>query len=279
MKNSRAVFDDFIKQVTMPVQAEELQTIGFVVFEKLFRLSKAQIMSEKTIHVPIDPLLEVVTRLNQGEPVQYILEEAHFLGRNFYVNRSVLIPRPETEELVQFVIDQKKDDKRFKAVDIGTGSGCIPVTLSLKFPDAEILATDVSPEALDVARKNNELHQAKVSFMIHDILRDKLPFKDLDVVLSNPPYITEAEKVSMEDHVLNYEPHLALFAGEDPLIFYRAIAKASREALKPWGLLATEINAQYGNDVAGVFREEGFTNVVVIHDMHGKHRIVKGILS
>src|SRR5687768_260592 len=151
MKNSRAVFDIFINQVTMPVHAEELQSIGFVVFEKLFGLSKAQIMSEKTIHVPIDPLLEVVTRLNQGEPVQYILEEAHFLGRNFYVNRSVLIPRPETEELVQFVIDHQKHLKRFKAIDIGTGSGCIPITLSLNFPDAEIHATDISHDALEVA--------------------------------------------------------------------------------------------------------------------------------
>jgi release factor glutamine methyltransferase len=250
-----------------------------VVFGKLFGLSQAQIMAEKIILVSTDPLIEVTTRLNQGEPVQYILEEAHFLGNNFYVNRSVLIPRPETEELVQFVIDQKKDSKHFKAIDIGTGSGCIPVTLSLKFPDAEIYATDVSADALFVAKHNNELHRGKVSFFKHDILNEKLPFKDLDVVISNPPYITEAERSVMENHVLNYEPHLALFAGEDPLVFYKAIAKASREALKPSGLLATEINAQYGNDVAAIFREEGFTNVVVIHDMHGKHRIVKGILS
>jgi release factor glutamine methyltransferase len=279
MKNSRSVFNDFINQVTAPLHAEELQSIGFVVFEKLFGLSKAQIMAEKIIPTSIDSLIEVIARLNQGEPVQYILEEAHFLGKNFYVNRSVLIPRAETEELVQFVIDQKKDSKHFKVIDIGTGSGCIPVTLSLRFPHAEIYATDVSIDALRVAKQNNELHQTKVSFLNHDILREKLPWKDFDVVVSNPPYITEAERVEMEDHVLNHEPHLALFAGADPLIFYKAIAKASREVLTPSGLLATEINAQFGNDVAAIFREEGFTNVVVIHDMHGKHRIVKGILS
>jgi release factor glutamine methyltransferase len=236
-------------------------------------------MAEKMIYVPTDPLLEVIERLNQGEPVQYILEEAHFLGNNFYVNRSVLIPRPETEELVQFVIDEKKGDKHFKVLDIGTGSGCIPITLSTRFPHTEVFATDVSEEALKVARRNNELHQSKVSFLRHDILNEKLSLRELDVVVSNPPYITEAEKSAMEDHVLNFEPHLALFAGEDPLIFYKAIANASREALKPSGLLAVEINAQYGNDVAGIFRDSGFTNVVVLHDMHGKHRIVKGVLS
>lgn len=279
MKNSRTVFNDFINQITMPIHAEELQSIGFVVFEKLLGLSKAQIMAEKMMHGSTDELIEVIGRLNRGEPVQYILEEAHFLGRNFYVNRSVLIPRPETEELVQFVIDQEKDSKRFKAIDIGTGSGCIPITLSLEFPDAEIYATDVSIDALDVARRNNEIHDASVSFLLHDILRQKLPITDVDVVVSNPPYITEAERSSMEDHVLNFEPHLALFAGDDPLVFYKAIAKVSREVLRSSGLLATEINAQYGNDVAAIFRDHGFTNVVVIHDMHGKHRIVKGILS
>lgn len=279
MNNSRTVFNDFINRLTMPAHAEEMQSIAFVVFEKLFGLSQAQIMAEKIMHTSTDPLMEVVERLNHGEPLQYILEEAHFLGSNFYVNRAVLIPRPETEELVQFVIDQKKDDKHFKAIDIGTGSGCIPITLSMKFPKAEIYATDISDQALKVARRNSELHQAKVSFLRHDILNEKLGLRDLDVVVSNPPYITEAEKSEMEDHVLNYEPHLALFAGEDPLIFYKAIANASREALKPSGLLAVEINAHYGNDVAGIFREAGFTNVVVIHDMHGKHRIVKGILS
>ncbi len=279
MKNSRTVFNDFINQIVIPVHAEELQSIGFIVFEKLFGLSQAQIMAEKVIHGSTDELIEVIARLNQGEPIQYILEEAHFLGRNFYVNRSVLIPRPETEELVQFVIDQEKNSKGFKAIDIGTGSGCIPITLSLEFPDAEIYATDVSIDALDVARRNNEMLDASVSFLLHDILSQKLPITDVDVVVSNPPYITEAERSAMENHVLNFEPHLALFAGDDPLVFYKAIAKAAREVLIPSGLFVTEINAQYGNDVAAIFREHGFANVAVILDMHGKQRIVKGILS
>lgn len=280
MKNSRAVFDDFMNHVTAPMHVEELQSIGFVVFEKLFGLSRTQIMAGKVIHNSTDVLIEVIDRLNQNEPIQYILEEAHFFGRNFYVNRSVLIPRPETEELVQFIIEQKKGTSHFKAVDIGTGSGCIPVTLSLTFPRADIYGTDISNDALQVARRNNELHGSKVSFLNHDILREKLPFSDIDVIVSNPPYITDAEKDSMEDHVLNYEPHLALFAGnDDPLIFYKAIAKAAREALKPSGLLATEINARYGNEAASVFREEGFTEVAVLRDMQGKDRIVKGVLS
>lgn len=280
MKNSKLLFQDFIKLITIDEPREETESIAYLVLEKLFSLSQTDILSEKTIDVSekeLNTLIEITRRINQHEPVQYILGEAFFFGRKFSVNTTVLIPRPETEELVLTVLQSvKKSD--LKILDIGTGSGCIPVTFALELPRAEVYATDVSEKALAVAKQNAAGLDAPVTFLLHDILQSAIPFSDLDVIVSNPPYVTLQEKAEMKSNVTEYEPHLALFTPEnDPLIFYRAIAVKAKNALKRGGLLAVEINIKFASDVTHLFREAGFKDIVIIKDINRKERIVKAL--
>jgi release factor glutamine methyltransferase len=287
MKNSKTLFQDFIEQVTLPETPEEISSIAFLVFEKLFQVSKTDIFAGKPIEVSMDTtarLADIVQRLNDHEPIQYILGEADFFGRTFKVNSSVLIPRPETEELIREVLSFVTSSahktgftEKIKILDIGSGSGCIAITLSDEIAKAEVYATDVSPDALAVAQKNSQQLSAPVSFIIHDILKENIPMDTLDVVVSNPPYITPGEKMEMKENVVEHEPHLALFVPEhEPLIFYEAITKKSMKALKSGGKLFVEINERYGSEVSGLFLNCGFMDVRIVKDMAGKDRIVEG---
>ncbi|MBA4056020.1 MAG: peptide chain release factor N(5)-glutamine methyltransferase, partial [Marivirga sp.] len=222
-----------------------------------------------------------VDRLNANEPIQYVLGETIFYGRKFLVNPFVLIPRPETEELVRLILSHLQQNRQKKPgiLDIGTGSGCIPVTLALEFPSAKVSATDISDTALDVARKNALRLKASVHFYNSDILKDDLPATHFDVVVSNPPYIPWEEKAGMRDNVVEFEPHIALFVSDnDPLLFYRAIIEKALGALHSNGFLAVEINERFGKDIASLMTEKGFQEVEVIRDLFDKERIVKGIL-
>lgn len=283
MKNSKALFHDFIDRITLPEDADEITSIGFIVFENMFGLARTEIMTGREIpSYPEKKLSDVISRLNAHEPVQYILGEAFFYGRKFHVNPAVLIPRPETEELVSHIIQFSKltSAGNFKVIDIGTGSGCIPVTLSLEIEGSDVYATDISEPALYVARNNAGLHHTSVSFLHHNILSEELPGKNLDAVVSNPPYISEGERTAMKANVLAHEPHLALFVdGDDPLIFYRAIARQAKDVLKPSGMLCVEINEHFGKEVVTIFQHEGFINIQLIRDLQGKNRIVKGFLN
>jgi release factor glutamine methyltransferase len=282
MKNSKALFDDFVNQLLLSEPTEEVQSIAFLVFEKLYGLSRSQIMADKPVDDhKLEKLKEIIKRLNKQEPVQYILGEGHFFGRKFKVTSDVLIPRPETEELVQFVIDHaKKSTGNLKIIDIGTGSGCIPVSLSLALPGAEVIATDVSDAALELAVENNNQLGGSVTFIHNDILNQALEVSGIDIVVSNPPYISDEEKNAMKSNVLEFEPHLALFvAGDDPLIFYKAISRQSIKVLRKPGMLCTEINEHFGKEVARIFRQAGFKDVTIIRDLQGKERIVSGILT
>lgn len=217
----------------------------------------------------------IVDRINRHEPVQYVLEEAFFFGRKFYVNNSVLIPRPETEELVQLILHERYANPA--VLDIGTGSGCIPITLALEKAGAVVTATDVSDEALAVARINAARNRANVSFLKHDILRNAVELSNLNVVVSNPPYITMAEKASMASNVLDYEPHLALFVPDnDPLLFYRVIAEKAWHALVPGGKLYFEINERLGHEVLALLVGKGYGNTAVVKDVSAKERIAYG---
>jgi release factor glutamine methyltransferase len=224
-------------------------------------------------------LQEMVDRINQHEPVQYVLGEAEFYSMRLKVDHSVLIPRPETEELVRVVVNHLRDNKivRPAVLDIATGSGCIALALASEFPEGTVHATDLSQSALKVAAENNRIVYNRVHFVRHDILTEQLSTQNLDVVVSNPPYITEKEAASMNDNVLRYEPHLALFVPDnDPLRFYRSIAAKAHTALKKGGLVAVEINEAYGNETAALFSAEGFEGVTIVNDLSGKQRIVTG---
>jgi release factor glutamine methyltransferase len=191
------------------------------------------------------------------------------------VNSAVLIPRPETEEL----ISELKSILRYSAsiLDIGTGSGCISITLALELRGSKVFATDVSDQALSLSKENNTRLGATVQFLKHDILHEEIPFSGLDVIVSNPPYIVFSEKEQMQPNVVNFEPHLALFVPEnDPLIFYKKIASKAYAALKAGGLLCVEINERFGGEVAKLFLDSGFEEIKIIRDLSGKERIVRG---
>lgn len=219
-------------------------------------------------------LESILSRLCKFEPVQYIQGAARFLQRTFRIAPGVLIPRPETEELVEAVLREVSPASRI--LDIGTGSGCIAITLSKELPEAEVTAWDISEDALTVARANNDALQAKVRFHRRDVLTYQAEEGECyDVIVSNPPYVTEAEKREMEHNVLDWEPSLALFVPDnDPLLFYRRIAELGSALLAPGGRLYFEINRAFGQAVAVMLRENGYTNPRIIKDISGNDRIV-----
>lgn len=221
-------------------------------------------------------LESIVARLKKNEPLQYIMGEARFFGRPFGVAPGVLIPRPETEELVQLIIDEVAAGSRI--LDIGTGSGCIAVSLSKELPGAEVTAWDVSEEALAIARANNKKLSARVVFSKQDLFARVPPGQTFDVIVSNPPYVTEKEKREMNPNVLDWEPSLALFVkDDDPLRFYRRIAGLGRQLLAPQGRLYFEINRAYGDETAAMLRQLDYQEVRVLKDMSGHNRIVTAI--
>jgi release factor glutamine methyltransferase len=281
MTNSKALFRDFIDSLTLNETRAEMESIAYLAFETVLGLSKTQIMAGKQIANDdlIAQLQQVVSRLNQNEPIQYILREATFFGRSFIVDPAVLIPRPETEDLVHIVLDHaKKQNKKLTILDVGTGSGCIAITLAIELPRCEIIAIDISADALCVAVANARKLKAPVRFEQHDVLR-RLPFS-VDVIVSNPPYIPERERIGMPRNVVDFEPEIALFVSDgDPLVFYRELISRANESLTPNGLLAAEINERFGKEVFELFIGHNFRDVEILKDVYGKERIIKGILS
>ena len=219
-------------------------------------------------------LENIIFRLQKNEPIQYIRGFAEFCGRKFKVAPGVLIPRPETAELVELIVKENPGARHL--LDIGTGSGCIAISLDQNLPDAEVEAWDVSEEALAIASENNKELDARVMFRRRDVLSDELGATSCyDVIVSNPPYITGAEKQDMEANVLDWEPGLALFVpDDDPLRFYRRIARLGCDLLLPGGKLYFEINQAYGRETAHILEMNQYRDVRVIKDIFGKDRIV-----
>lgn len=258
----------------------EARAITDYVLDVCFGLSKADILcgavedmtAEKTAE-----LNKIFGRLTEGEPVQYVLGRAEFCGRWFNVRPGVLIPRPETEELCAWITADSKASGSPKVLDIGTGSGCIAITLQLDMPESKVTAWDISADALDVARENAQLLGANVNFVRQDALNAK-PEGEWDVIVSNPPYICEKEKKDMAVNVLEHEPHTALFVPDaDPLLFYRAITRLAVQTLSKGGRLYFEINPIYADDTCHMMRAEGMTAVELRSDMYGKQRMAKGV--
>ncbi len=222
---------------------------------------------------------KATSELLKQKPVQYVLNEAYFYRMKWYVNEAVLIPRPETEELVDWIIqDIKLNRANASLLDIGTGSGCIAIAIKKNMPEANVYAMDVSKEALQIAAKNAELQQALVQFLEVNILDEKswevLPA--LDYIISNPPYITQGEALDMNDNVIRYEPHLALFVPDDnPLLFYDAISTFGLQHLTHKGKLFFEINEVFGNEVVELLLKKGYRNIELRKDMQGKDRMIK----
>jgi release factor glutamine methyltransferase len=282
MRNSKAVLSEIISSIQLNESMEEKEAVAMILIGHFFDLSRSAILTGAPVDYSQDQerqMRSAISRISSGEPVQYVIGTAHFLGNDFLVTPEVLIPRPETEELVAEIVRYIRTVpiSHCRLTDLGTGSGCIPISVALQCP-GEYFSTDVSAEALSVARKNSARLKADVTFLQHDILQAELPIIDLDVLVSNPPYIAQSEIGEMKDNVVMHEPHLALFVNDDdPLIFYNRISRQGRQKLKRGGLIIFEINERFGGSVASVLKNDGYNNVTIVRDLSGKERIVKAI--
>ena len=217
----------------------------------------------------------VVAQLLQHKPIQYIFGKAHFYGFEFTVNANTLIPRPETEELVEWIINENKNKEDITILDIGTGSGCIAISLAHNLKQAAVSALDVSAEALAVAKHNAAANNVTVNFIQDDILTANSLPRQYDIIVSNPPYVRNLEKHEIKPNVLDFEPHLALFVEDnDPLIFYRKIARLAKQYLKKGGTLYFEINQYLGTETVHMLKTQGFKKVILRKDLYGNDRMV-----
>ena len=296
-------YNQLWKRLTAIYNEREAQAIVRTVLDALFGMSLTDICLGKVTQLSADDttrLEKIMQRLEKSEPVQYVLGSGWFAGRLFDVAPGVLIPRPETEDLVKWTCDEAKEkekednskeergkeekevSKKGEAphpsiLDIGTGSGCIAITVALALPQARVTAWDISTDALAIAAGNAHRLGASVRFEHQDALSAPDDEERWDVIVSNPPYICDRERANMSDNVLSYEPELALFVPDsDPLLFYHAIARYASKALKPGGRLLFETNTAYAHEVAQVMANEGFTAIEVRNDCFGKPRMVKG---
>ena len=267
-------------RLTPLYDAGEAKAIVRWLLDVRFGLSMADILCDKMKELPKEDqkaLERMMQRLESGEPIQYIIGVADFFGRSFHVAPGVLIPRPETAELCEYVLSCRKTEE--KILDIGTGSGCIAITLALEIPEAKVTAWDISDDALLIAQENAKTLGANVAFEKRDILDTSLSTSQTwDVIVSNPPYIMPSERDGMEENVLGHEPGLALFAPTDnPILFYQRIGDYAVHSLKSGGCLYFELNPLTADDVADDLRQRGFKDIEIRQDQYGKNRFLKAM--
>ena len=258
---------------------EEIRALTRLLQEEVCGLSpvEAFLHKDRILDEPIRKKIEVIVeRLKKNEPVQYVLGHTHFDGLRIGVAPGVLIPRPETEELTLLIADENRECPPSSIVDIGTGSGCIAIALSHRFPECRVEGWDISPDALRIAEANNRSLGTRVQFRQLDILHftpEADAYGHYDMIVSNPPYIVPSEADAMEPNVLDHEPHSALFVPEEePLLFYRAIAVAARHLLHDGGRLYFEINPLFARETEQMLHDEGFRHIQVRRDLSGRER-------
>lgn len=278
--NIKNTYQNFTQKLRTIQSEGEANAIARIVFEDVFKLYDFTSEQEFSLENQ-NRLEEIITRLLQNEPVQYVLGEADFYGYKFKVNENVLIPRQDTEELVFYVKNTVKSFVKKNAItllDIGTGSGCIPITLKKLFPKMNVHALDVSEGALAIAKGNAENLETEIVFYHKNILEkgDWEGLPNFDVIVSNPPYIPHREAHLMPENVKQFEPHLALFIDDDnPLVFYEVIAEFAKQKLNKDGYLFFETNEFNAKEVLSMLRNKTFTNVVLEQDMEGKDRMIR----
>ena len=276
--NLKDILNNYKETLKHIYDEQEISATFKIVFEAVSGLKKSQLTFQQDIDVSGEDAIEyhrILQRLAYSEPLQYILAEAYFYGLKFLVNQNVLIPRPETEELVELALNTNTLKKEnCNILDIGTGSGCIAVTLKHHLKNANVSALDVNPAALEVAIGNAHINQTKINFIEADI-RNYHTEQRFDMIVSNPPYITARERSTMDKNVTDFEPHLALFvADENPLEFYIAIADFAIKTLNSNGSLLLEINANYGKETAEMLESKDFKDIQILKDMQGKERFI-----
>ena len=288
IKQYRAHFNESLKHL---YPTSEIDSFFFIILEEYMGFKRIDIVLKSDFLIDknsLNLMLIATKQLEQEIPIQYIIEKTEFFGLPFNINKEVLIPRPETEELVERVIkevsliktyktdsNETTNEKQLKILDIGTGSGCIAISLKKEIPSSKISAIDVSNEALRIAKKNALLNKVDINFIHLDILKTNNLDKLYDVIVSNPPYVRELEKKEMKNNVLNNEPHLALFVdNKNPLLFYNKIAELAKNFLTKNGQLHFEINQYLGKETIKLLAEKGFKNIQLKKDIFGNDRII-----
>lgn len=268
----------FLQKLTPLYDSIEAESFFIITLEELKgwkRLDLAMNPKAELSASELESWNAVLSQLETFKPIQYIFNKAHFFGLEFEVNENTLIPRPETEELVEWIIQENALQGSLSIVDIGTGSGCIAIALAKNLADAEVFAIDVSEDALTTAKRNAEHNAASVTFWHKDILETEMLPQQFDVIVSNPPYVRNLEKAEIKQNVLDYEPHLALFVDDnDALLFYRKIALLAKSALNPGGKLYFEINQYLGNETVEMLESYGYKNIVLKKDLYGNDRMI-----
>lgn len=276
MKMIRDILPYFERELAQFYSNKEVQNMAFWCIHSISKLSRSEYLLSSNSPLSKDTVSfyqSVVSRLQNFEPLQYILGECEFYGLSLKVSPSCLIPRPETEELVHWILQHNFT----KALDIGTGSACIPIALA-RHKEAQITALDISSDALSIARENAKKNTVDIHFIEHNIFNDIDLKTSFDLIVSNPPYVLESEKTLMNNNVLDYEPHLALFVSDnDALIYYKRIIDFSKVHLQKDGLLFLEINEQKSVEIRELLESNGFENVLIKKDMQGKNRMVKAV--
>ncbi len=280
VKTINEVFLAFKHELNDLYNNNETEALTLWVVSEIMELSKATIKAfpEKELTVLQQELTSsILMELKTGKPLQYVLGYTEFYGLRFVVNPATLIPRPETEELVEWILNSVDPKQHLSILDIGTGSGCIPISLKKNLPNAHISSIDISPEALQTAKINAELNEVEINFIEADILNNsQLTTHNLQLIVSNPPYVTPADKEQMHLNVVGFEPHTALFVTQDdPLLFYKAIANFAVVNLTPNGLLFLEINESYGQETIELLNSKGFKNIELRKDMSGRDRMLR----
>lgn len=275
----------FHQELNRIYNKDEVDSFFYMLIESIYQVSRMQLALDNDYNVEkTDRIFKAFNLLKQQIPIQYILGETEFYGLPFKVSEHVLIPRPETEELVEWVLKLNADKEAITILDIGTGSGCIAISLAENLKNANVYALDVSKEALKMAKQNADLNAVNIEFIEADILSISTSVLNeaskFDVIVSNPPYVREQEKELMKPNVLNNEPHLALFVKDkNPLQFYEAITEFAIKNLNKNGQLFFEINEYLGNDMIRLLRKHNFTSIELKQDIFKKDRMIKAIMN
>ncbi|HNP32091.1 MAG TPA: peptide chain release factor N(5)-glutamine methyltransferase [Flavobacterium sp.] len=279
IKNYRDIFK---KELQSIYDEQEIDSFFYIVLEKLHNMKRIDLALNPEMVIDgihLKQWKSIVSELKSQKPIQYILGETEFCGLRFLVNENTLIPRPETEELVELIIKDEGKGKREKGkvqiLDVGTGSGCIAISLAKSLSNANLSAIDVSEKALATAQKNAEINEVNVTFLLKNILKTEDLQGQFDIIVSNPPYVRNLEKTEIKPNVLEYEPHLALFVDDtDALLFYRKIGELAKKNLNPNGKLYFEINQYLGKETVQLLEDLGFQNVELKKDIYGNDRMI-----
>lgn len=282
----KKLIEIFQSQLSPFYSYEEIRHLLFILFEEYMGWSKSRLLINREYQITgqdLSKFQDALSQLQSGAPIQYILKKAWFGNLTLFVDPSVLIPRPETEELCNLIIEdrRKMNPGPHRVLDIGTGSGCIAISLKLGIPDSVVTGLDISAKALDVARINAKRYGVRIRWMNGDILSDNpMPFKiKYQIIASNPPYVTNSEKSLMQRHVTGQEPPEALYVPDhDPLIYYKAIAGFAVRQLSRYGVLYLEINERFGRETCQLLQESGFESIRLLKDFQGKERFVRAQL-